>query len=124
CDYNERGPLIHLRREAAVKDFTRLYLIERNPKEAFDKWIPGRYTQQNPNVPPENQGRDITELQSTPGMTYWNISTFAGNGDQGAFGLFHFRRLVPGTEVTDFAIMDLLRFTGTCFTDHWDAKNQ
>ncbi|KAF6757015.1 hypothetical protein DFP72DRAFT_1066388 [Ephemerocybe angulata] len=128
CDYNERGPLIHLRREAAVKDFTRLYLIERNPKKAFDKWIPGRYTQQNPNVPPENQGRDaaikyITELQSTPGMTYWNISTFAGNGDQGAFGLFHFRRLVPGTE-TDFAIMDLLRSTGTCFTDHWDAKNQ
>ncbi|KAJ3523617.1 hypothetical protein NMY22_g11363 [Coprinellus aureogranulatus] len=129
CSYHAtRGSLVKLWREAAVRDFTRLYLVEKNPKKAFDKWIPGRYTQQNVGVKPDQQGRDkaiayITELQATPGMTYSNIKSFAGEGPQGAFGLFHFRRRVPGTEV-DYAIMDLLKFTGTCFTDHWDAKNQ
>lgn len=128
CDYRAKGPLIHLRREAAVKDFTRLYIHEMEAKKAFDKWIPGRYTQQNVGVPDEAQGRDaaikwLTEMQATPGMTYSNVHSFAGHGEQGAYGLFHFRRRVPGTEV-DWAIMDMLRFTGTCFTDHWDAKNQ
>ena len=41
CDYKAKGPLLALKREAAVKDFTRLYLVEKKPREAFDKWIPG-----------------------------------------------------------------------------------
>jgi hypothetical protein len=42
CDYRAtKGPLVQLWREVAVRDFTRLYLVEKNPKKAFDKWIPG-----------------------------------------------------------------------------------
>jgi hypothetical protein len=41
CDYKAKGPLLSLKREAAVRDFTRLYLVEKKPREAFDKWIPG-----------------------------------------------------------------------------------
>ena len=42
CDYRAaNGPLVQLWREVAVRDFTRLYLVEKNPKKAFDKWIPG-----------------------------------------------------------------------------------
>ncbi|KAF6745897.1 hypothetical protein DFP72DRAFT_924130 [Ephemerocybe angulata] len=121
CDYNAKGPLLRLRREAAVRDFARLYLVEKQARKAFDKWIPGEYIQHNPDAV---SGREVAiayveQLQTTPGMVYQNITSFSGEG----FGLFHFRRRVPGTEV-DFAIMDKLGFKGTCFNEHWDVRQR
>ncbi|TEB38133.1 hypothetical protein FA13DRAFT_1725769 [Coprinellus micaceus] len=107
CDYKAKGPLLSLKREAAVRDFTRLYLVEKKPREAFDKWIPGEYIQHNPDAV---SGREVAiayveQLQQTPGMIYQNITSFL-------------RRRV------DFAIMDKLGFVGTCFNEHWDVRQR
>ncbi|KAJ3538804.1 hypothetical protein NMY22_g5016 [Coprinellus aureogranulatus] len=82
CDYKAKGPLLELKRKAAVKDFTRLYIIERKPREAFDKWIPGEYIQHNPDALSgrENAITYVEQLQATPGMIYQNITSFYGEG--------------------------------------------
>ncbi|KAF6746259.1 hypothetical protein DFP72DRAFT_1152536 [Ephemerocybe angulata] len=99
------------RREAAVRDFTRLYLVE---KQARRRLINGslacrEYIQHNPDA---LSGREraiayVEQLQTTPGMVYQNITSFSGEG----YGLLHFRRRVPGTEV-DFATWTSLGLRG------------
>ncbi|KAF6747656.1 hypothetical protein DFP72DRAFT_854229 [Ephemerocybe angulata] len=84
CDYNAKGPLLRLRREAAVRDFTRLHLVE---KQARRRLINGsqacrEYIQHTPDA---LSGREVAiayveQLQTTPGMVYQNITSFSGEG--------------------------------------------
>lgn len=41
CDPEAKGPFLRQRQQAALEDFAQLFLIDKNPKAAFDKYIPG-----------------------------------------------------------------------------------
>ncbi|KAG2002943.1 hypothetical protein CC2G_003585 [Coprinopsis cinerea AmutBmut pab1-1] len=116
CDPNARGPLLRLRQEAAIKDFAEIFLIEKNPQKVFDKYIPGEYIQHNPDALSGRQPAIdfLKDLWSTPGIRFANISAWAGEG----FGMMHYRMTAPDF---DYAVMDRLRFKGTCFNEHWDV---
>jgi hypothetical protein len=41
CDPDARGPSLQRRQSAAIKDFGKIFLEEKNAKKAFDAYIPG-----------------------------------------------------------------------------------
>ncbi|KAJ2929915.1 hypothetical protein H1R20_g1463, partial [Candolleomyces eurysporus] len=121
CDPTAKGPFLRQRQEAALKDFAKLFLIDKNPKAAFDKYIPGEYIQHNPDA---LSGREVAieyliTLQATPGLVYSNITLISGNG----LGLLHYRRKSVQADM-DMAIMDRMGFKGTCMNEHWDVRQR
>ncbi|KAF6754014.1 hypothetical protein DFP72DRAFT_900187 [Ephemerocybe angulata] len=118
CDPKARGPSLQQRQSAAIRDFAHIFLIEQDPKKAFDAYIPGTYIQHNPDA---LSGREpaiafLTELWGTPSLKFSNVTAWAGEG----YGLIHYRMRAPDADIHN-AIMDRLRFEGTCFVEHWDV---
>ena len=76
------------------------------------------YTQHNPDA---LSGREpaiewLTIVWGTPSMTFTNITAWAGEG----IGMLHYRMQAPEAGIHR-AIMDRLKFEGTCFVEHWDV---
>ena len=49
-------------------------------------------------------------------MGFTNITSWAGEG----IGMLHYRMRADGAGI-HAAVMDRLRFEGTCFVEHWDV---
>ncbi|KAH6908905.1 hypothetical protein BKA70DRAFT_1479592 [Coprinopsis sp. MPI-PUGE-AT-0042] len=116
CDSKASGPLLRARQEAAIKDFAHIFLIEKDPQKVFDKYVTGEYKQHNPDALSGKQAAVdfLIKLWGTPGIKFANISSWAGEG----FGMMHYRMTAPDF---DYAVMDRLKFKGTCFDEHWDV---
>lgn len=41
CDLKAKGPFLQERQDAAAKDFAHIFLVEKDPKKAWDKYVPG-----------------------------------------------------------------------------------
>ncbi|KAF5340045.1 hypothetical protein D9611_012390 [Ephemerocybe angulata] len=118
CSLKARGPLLHELQDTAIKDFAQIFFVDRNPKKAFDKYVPGRYIEHNPNglSGRENAISFLTGFLATPGLTVTNLTAYAGGG----FGHMRFREGVKGE--FDRVVSDRLKFEGTCFVEHWDVS--
>ncbi|KAJ2920492.1 hypothetical protein H1R20_g16603, partial [Candolleomyces eurysporus] len=119
CDLNPKikGPLLQEKQDAAAKDFAHIFLVEKDPKKAWDKYVPGEYIEHNPFGVSgrENAIAFLTGFIQTPGLTISNLTAYGGGG----FGHLHFRETLPGE--FDRVVIDRLRFVGTCFVEHWDV---
>jgi predicted SnoaL-like aldol condensation-catalyzing enzyme len=62
----------------------------------------------------------LTALQSNPAMTWDRLTLFTGDG----YGLFYYRRYIPGSSEVDFAVMDKMRFRGTCLVEIWNVSQR
>ncbi|TEB14393.1 hypothetical protein FA13DRAFT_1578933, partial [Coprinellus micaceus] len=118
CDPKASGRSLEAKQKVAIRDFAHIFLVEKDPKRAFDAYIPGVYTQHNPDA---LSGREpaiewLTVVWGTPSMTFTNITAWAGEG----IGLIHYRMQAPEAGIHR-AIMDRLKFEGTCFVEHWDV---
>ncbi|KAJ2932831.1 hypothetical protein H1R20_g4262, partial [Candolleomyces eurysporus] len=118
CDPNAKGPGLQRRQQAAIKDFAKIFLVEKDAKKAFDAYIPGEYIQHNPDALSGRQPAIdfLTVLWGTPSMVFTNITAWAGEG----IGMIHYRMRAPEADI-HMAVMDRLRFEGTCFVEHWDV---
>ncbi|KAJ3540220.1 hypothetical protein NMY22_g4395 [Coprinellus aureogranulatus] len=123
CDPNANGQGLGLLQDAAFRDYARIFFDERNAKKAFDKYIPGEYINHVAAAPA--QGREaaiagLTALQSNPDMIWDRLTLFTGDG----FGLFYYRRYISGSEEVNFAVMDKMRFKGTCLVEIWNVSQR
>ena len=93
------------------------------------------YKQHNPDALSGKQAAVdfLIKLWGTPGIGFSNISAWAGEG----FGMMHYRygsssqssrervltllRIRMKAPEFDYAVMDRLKFKGTCFDEHWDV---
>ncbi|TFK21514.1 hypothetical protein FA15DRAFT_597777 [Coprinopsis marcescibilis] len=116
CDPKAKGHHLPALQEAAIKDFAHLFLVEKDVKKAFNKYIPGTYIQHNPDALSGRQAAIdfLVVLWASPGMRFANITAWAGEG----IGMMHYRMT---NNEADNAVMDRLRFEGTCFVEHWDV---
>ncbi|TFK16847.1 hypothetical protein FA15DRAFT_739274 [Coprinopsis marcescibilis] len=116
CDPKARGPKLEAKQQEAMAGFAHLFLGKHDVKAAYDRYVPGEYIQHNPFA---EQGREfaidfLSESFADPTVTTTNITVFGGQG----YGAMHFKLTTPNTT---FAVVDYLRFKGTCIVEHWDV---
>ncbi|PPR01248.1 hypothetical protein CVT24_006012 [Panaeolus cyanescens] len=101
--------------QAVIKDFANLFLVQKNVRLAFDKYIPGEYINHNPFAQSGRQNalNVLVPALANQALTYDNVSAFAGGG----YGLLHYRM----KQGSNTAVMDKFRFVGTCIVEHWDV---
>ncbi|EAU82488.1 hypothetical protein CC1G_08239 [Coprinopsis cinerea okayama7 len=121
CDYTAKGPHLEAKQQAALADFARLYVVANDINTAFNRWIPGKYIQHNPNT---GQGRQpaidyLNGVYADGTVTNTHLTFFGGQG----YGAIHFKSTRPKANVT-YAILDYFRFEGTCIVEHWDVVQE
>ncbi|KAJ3537059.1 hypothetical protein NMY22_g5756 [Coprinellus aureogranulatus] len=100
CDPQASGRGLEARQKAAIRDFGHIFLVEKNPKKAFDAYIPGTYIQHNPDALSGREPAIDVGWRGNRDVALPNEAPEAG---------------------IHRAIMDRLRFEGTCFVEHWDV---
>ncbi|KAF5329885.1 hypothetical protein D9611_013392 [Ephemerocybe angulata] len=122
CDPNASGTGLHRQRQAAIADYANLILNDKDPQTAFDRYVPGEYIQHAPAYP--GDGRDVTLNYLVPffrenQVNFSKLQTFTGDG----YAFMRYVVNVPPGEASldgDFAGVNILRFRGTCFVEHWE----
>ncbi|KAF6759382.1 hypothetical protein DFP72DRAFT_884996 [Ephemerocybe angulata] len=127
CDYNAPKRGLLRKREAAIADYARIILEQRDVQAAFDKYIPGEYIQHSSFFSRSGREHSIEVLipfYTDPGLSWSNLRTFAsGDGN----GVFHYKLNTNGGREKGgetYAVIDIFRFKGTCIVEHWDAVQQ
>ncbi|KAF6743323.1 hypothetical protein DFP72DRAFT_828109 [Ephemerocybe angulata] len=118
CDPSASGPSLSTQQSTAFKDYIHIFFEERDVQKAFDRYIPGEYI--NHISTAASQGREaaltgLLALQANPDMMRDHVTLFTGDG----FGLAYYRRYIPGSSTVNFAVMDKMRFEGTCIVEIW-----
>lgn len=102
---------------AVITEFARLMYDERNPAEAFDRFVAPDYIQHNPMVP---DGRDaalafLTPLYTNPDSRF-DVQRMLVDGDLAAV---HVRAHPAGRPL--LAVADFYRVADGRIVEHWDA---
>lgn len=113
--YCPSTPANHSVQTKIFHEFVQKFYIDKDPKTAFLDHVDVNYIQHNPNA---LSGRDnaiafLEPLIPTTNMTLMHVA-FMNNT-----GYAHFRQDAPG-QLPD-AIVDILRFNGSCIVEHWDV---
>ncbi|KAF9526839.1 hypothetical protein CPB83DRAFT_895691 [Crepidotus variabilis] len=115
CVCSTTDPATEGQQYEAFKDFSNLFLTQRDLDKAFNEYIPGEYINHNPDV---QSGRENALNYLRPIWTSTPVvpaAVFFGQG----FGLIHYKVERNGTSI---AIMDRYRLNGTCIVEHWDLR--
>jgi len=102
-------------KRAAYEDFVQKFYIEKNVEAAFVNHMDENYIQHNPNALSGRQSAIdfLVPLFKTVNITLLNKGFYEDRG------WVHFRQDEPGKQPE--AIVDVLRFNGSCIVEHWDV---
>ncbi|KAF6759383.1 hypothetical protein DFP72DRAFT_134059 [Ephemerocybe angulata] len=127
CDPHASGKDLVKRQEAAIADYAHYMLDEKDPQTGFDLYVPEQYIQHAPSYP--GDGRQVTLDYLVPffkanEVFFSKLKTYAGSGH----AFMRYQVDVPpggasGLNGT-FAGVNILRFQGTCFVEHWELLQQ
>ncbi|KAJ3537058.1 hypothetical protein NMY22_g5757 [Coprinellus aureogranulatus] len=118
CDPKARGAGLEAKQRSAIHDLAQIMFVQQDVRKAFNTYIPGEYINHNPSA---ISGREwslefLEQMYETPDISVSSLTALAGEG----YGILHYRLMAPSAGI-DWAIMDRLRFEGTCFVEHWDV---
>ncbi|KAF5332194.1 hypothetical protein D9611_008159 [Ephemerocybe angulata] len=122
CDPHASGKGLNERRDAAIAGYADLILNKKDPQTAFDTYVPGDYIQHAPSYP--GDGRQVTLNYLVPffkanQVNFSKLKTYTGDG----YAFMRYEVNVPPGEASvdgNFAGVNILRFQGTCFVEHWE----
>jgi predicted SnoaL-like aldol condensation-catalyzing enzyme len=62
----------------------------------------------------------LVALEANPDMTRDHVTLFTGGG----YGLVYYRRWIPASTEVNWAVMDKMRFEGTCLVEIWSVSQR
>lgn len=99
---------------AIFNAFIRILLTDRNPAEAYRRFVDVNLIEHNPFGP---QGRDANAAFLTQVLAHANFTVLRMNFGNN-LGIVHLR--IEGKPQPS-ALVDIYRFNGSCIVEHWDV---
>lgn len=110
-------PANHTEQLVIFHEFVQKFYVDKNVKAAFTDHFNQTYIEHNANAPLGTLQDTITGLTGLFAISNFTImhSTFSNST-----GWVHFRQDTQGSEPE--AIVDVLKFNGSCIVEHWDVE--
>lgn len=103
-----------------VLSFYRTGLVERRPREAFEKYAAVEMVEHKPDVPSGTRAAVVEYLERLIAelpQSQWEILRVAAEGDL----VFLHARFIPEPGAKPYAIADVFRLKGCRIVEHWDV---
>lgn len=113
-------PATDAEKRAILDSFIDTFLVKKDPVSAMRNFVAEDYIQHNPGVLSGRQNA-INAFQglSTASFKYTVINKAYDNN----VGWYHYKMEMPGGG-QPYAVVDIVRFNGTCIQEHWDVVQQ
>lgn len=99
------------------EDFVKTFWVDKTPTVAFANHIDENYIQHNPGALSGRQAAiDTFANMNMASLTY----TILNKGFDGNTGWIHTKMEIAGVP-QPYAVVDVLRFEGSCIMEHWDV---